>query len=104
MACRLSARADCGQVPAVTRARQENVADQKYDEQRCRVDWNAEHAASADKIPGVAVDGVGGEHLRIARVEQVDRGAQDDQRYQRGEKRPCLEETDQETVDAAERA
>src|ERR1019366_6597855 len=61
----LAAGADRGEMPAVARARQEDVADEKHGEQRRRIDRNAEHAGAAEIIPGVAVDRVGREHLGV---------------------------------------
>ena len=102
MARRLAARPDRGQVPAVARAAEEDVADQEDDDQRRGVERHAENGAFAEKVPGVAVDRVGGKDGGEALVQEVDAGAQDDQRHQRGEERPRLEVADQDAVAGAD--
>ncbi len=66
------------------------------------IDGNAEHIALAEEVPGIAVDRVGGEYGGEFLVQDVDRGAQDDQRHQGGEKWTRLEIADQQAVDAAD--
>ena len=103
VARRLAAGADGGQMPAVARAAEKDVPDDQHDNQRRGIDGNAEHIAFAEEVPGIAVDRVGGEDGGEFLVQDVDRGAQDDQRHQRGEKRTRLEIADQQAVDAADR-
>ena len=77
------------------------MTDEQDKNQRSRVDRHAQDAALAEKVPSVAVDRVGGEDSGKALVEQIDGGAQDDQRHQRGEERPCFEIADQQSIPGA---
>ena len=76
------------------------MADKENDDQRGGVDRHPENGAFAEKIPGVALHRIGGEHRGEALVQQIDAGAQNDQRHQRGEERPRFEIADRMPLQA----
>ena len=56
-----AAGADGGEMPAVAGAAEKYMPDEEHDDQRGCVDRNSENAAFAQKVPGVAIDRIGGE-------------------------------------------
>src|SRR5271166_5490089 len=102
MTRRPAAGADRSQMPTVAGAAEKDVTNKKGGNQRRCVDRNAKNAPFTEKVPGIAADRVGGEYGGEPFVEQVDTGAQDNQRNQRRQKRPRLKVADQNAITGAD--